>query len=112
MSTHTTVREWGDNHNSRKRTSHVVSGLCILSGVLVVLPLALVFIYLVIQGAASGNWDFFPQRPKPPGQAGGGMANAIVGPFTLLAIASVFGVPVGILGAVYLAEYGGPKLNW
>ncbi len=112
MSTHTTVREWGDNHNFRKRTSFVVSGLCILSGILVVLPLALVFIYLVIQGAASVNWDFFTQLPKPSGELGGGMANAIIGTFTLLAIASLFGVPIGILGAVYLAEYGGPKLNW
>ncbi len=112
MSTHTTVREWGDNHKFRKRTSNVISALCILSGILVVLPLALVFIYLVIQGAASVNWDFFTQLPKPSGELGGGMANAIVGTFTLLAIASVFGVPIGILGAVYLAEYGSPKLNW
>ncbi len=112
MSTHTTVREWGDNHNFRKRTSNVVSAICVLSGILVVLPLALVFIYLVIQGAASVNWNFFTQLPKPSGELGGGMANAIVGTFTLLAIASLIGVPIGILGAVYLAEYGSPKLNW
>ena len=112
MSTHTTVREWGDNHHARKRTSNVVSALCVLSGVLVVLPLALVFIYLVIQGAASVNWDFFTKLPKPSGELGGGMANAIFGTFTLLAIASLIGVPIGILGAVYLAEYGSPKLNW
>jgi phosphate transport system permease protein len=112
MSTHTTVREWGDKHHSRKRTSSLVSALCVLSGVLVVLPLALVFIYLVIQGASSVNWDFFTKLPKPSGELGGGMVNAIVGTFTLLAIASLFGVPIGILGAVYLAEYGSPNLNW
>ena len=112
MSTPTTVREWGDNHNFRKRKSAFVSTICVLSGILVVTPLALVFTYLVIQGAASVNLDFFTQLPKPSGELGGGMANAIVGTFTLLAIASVIGVPIGILGAVYLAEYGRPRLNW
>lgn len=112
MSTHSTVREWGDNHKFRKGKSALVSALCVLAGVLVVTPLALVFIYLVIQGAASVNWNFFTQLPKPSGELGGGMANAIVGTFTLLGIASLIGVPIGILGAVYLAEYGNPKLNW
>ncbi len=112
MTTHSTVREWGDHHHARKRKSAFVSTVCVLSGVLVVTPLALVFIYLVIQGAASVNGDFFTQLPKPSGELGGGMANAIVGTFTLLAIASLIGVPIGIFGAVYLAEYGSPKLNW
>jgi phosphate transport system permease protein len=112
MSKPATVKEWGDRHEARKRKSLIISGLCILSGILVVLPLALVFIYLVIQGAASVNWDFFTKLPKPSGELGGGMANAIVGTFTLLAIASLIGVPIGILGAVFLSEYGGPKTNW
>jgi ABC-type phosphate transport system permease subunit len=58
-------------------------------------------------GASSINWAFFTQLPKPVGETGGGMANAIVGTFVLLAQAAVFGVPVGVLGGVFLSEYGG-----
>ena len=66
---------------------------------------ALVFIYLLQKGAGI-NWDFFTQLPKPVGEAGGGMANAIVGTFELLGLASLIGIPVGVLGGVYLSEYG------
>ncbi len=106
------VRARGDQHRYRKAKSTFVAGLCILCGVLVVTPLALVFGYLVIQGASSVNLDFFTQLPKPTGEVGGGMANAIVGTFTLLALASLIGVPLGIFGAVYLAEYGNSRVNW
>ena len=57
------------------------------------------------------NWDFFTQLPKPVGEAGGGMANAIVGSVELLGIASLIGVPIGVLGGVYLAEYGSARAN-
>jgi phosphate transport system permease protein len=74
--------------------------------VLVLLPLAAVFGYLVYKGIGSINWAFLTQTPKPVGEAGGGMANAIAGSAFILLIASVIGVPIGIGGGIYLAEYG------
>jgi phosphate transport system permease protein len=77
----------------------------------VVLPLVAIFIYLVFKGASSLNLDFFTKIPKPVGEAGGGMANAIVGSALLLGLASLFGVPIGIAGGIFLAEFGrGTKL--
>jgi len=85
--------------------------LAVLSTLLVILPLVAIFIYLLIKGASSLNLDFFTKIPAPVGETGGGMANAIVGSVTLLALASLIGVPVGIGGGVYLAEFGrGTKL--
>jgi phosphate transport system permease protein len=86
--------------------------LAFACAILVVTPLILVFYHLVKQGFTSINWAFFTQLPKPVGETGGGMGNAIVGTFVLLAQAAVIGVPVGVLGGVFLSEYGGTKLNW
>lgn len=74
-------------------------------------PLFLVLYYLIREGAVALDWNFFTQLPKPTGELGGGMAHAIVGTCELLAMAVVFGVPIGILGGVYLAEFGREKLN-
>src|SRR5580704_11408586 len=82
------------------------SFLAILATLLVILPLVAIFVYLLLQGARSLNLDFFTHIPAPVGEAGGGMANAIVGSATLLAIASLIGVPIGIAGGIYLAEFG------
>jgi len=85
--------------------------LAVLSTLLVILPLVAIFIYLILKGASSLNLDFFTKVPAPVGVSGGGMANAIVGSVTLLALASLIGVPIGIGGGVYLAEFGrGTKL--
>ncbi|HVZ49419.1 MAG TPA: phosphate ABC transporter permease PstA [Gemmatimonadaceae bacterium] len=62
--------------------------------------------YLLVNGARSLNWSFFTELPKPVGELGGGMANAIIGSGKVLAIATAIGVPVGFLGGVYLSEYG------
>ena len=78
---------------------------------LVVAPLVLVFYHLLKSGLGSLNWAFFTQLPKPVGETGGGMANAIVGTLVLLGIASLIGVPIGVFGGVYLAEYGSSRLN-
>ena len=69
-------------------------------------PLLAIFIYLLIKGIGSLNWAFLTQIPKPPGEPGGGMANAIVGSGVVLAIGSAIGIPVGIGCGIYLAEYG------
>jgi len=78
----------------------------------VVSVLFLILGYLVWNGGKSLNFDFFTQLPKPVGEVGGGMANAIVGTFILLGQAALFGVPIGVLGGVYLSEYGSSRLNW
>ncbi|WP_263339237.1 phosphate ABC transporter permease PstA [Acidicapsa dinghuensis] len=95
----------------RTATDHAATALAILATILVVAPLIAIFFYLVYKGASSLNLAFFTQIPKPEGEVGGGMANAIIGSAVILAIASVIGIPIGIGGGIYLAEYGrGTKL--
>ena len=79
--------------------------------VLVLLPLVAIFAYLVLKGMSSLNWAFLTQTPKPVGEAGGGMANAIAGSALILLIASLMGVPIGIGSGIYLAEYGRNRLG-
>jgi phosphate transport system permease protein len=76
------------------------------SVVLVLVPLGAIFGYLVYKGIGSLNWAFLTQTPKPVGEVGGGMANAIGGSILILLIGSLVGVPVGIGAGMYLAEYG------
>src|SRR5438445_13188307 len=81
-----------------------------LSGVCRLLAVSVLFFilgYLVWHGGKALNWDFFTKLPKPVGEEGGGMANAIVGSAKLLLLASLIGVPIGFFGGVYLAEFGG-----
>jgi len=103
----------GNKWRSRLRTGTdgLATGLAVLSTVLVVAPLVAIFVYLVLKGVSSLNLAFFTQIPKPEGEVGGGMANAIVGSGVLLALASFIGVPIGIGGGIFLAEFGrGTKL--
>jgi phosphate transport system permease protein len=100
------------NHRWRNFKNVVVQAVTFLCAVLVVTPLVLVFYHLISQGFTSINWAFFTRLPKPVGEVGGGMANAIVGTFILLGQAALFGVPIGVLGGVYLSEYGSSRLNW
>ncbi len=96
--------------SSRLRSRHVVNNVMLgLTGVFTVfIASVLLFIlgYLFINGARNLDAGFFTQLPKPVGEPGGGMANAIVGSAKILAMATVIGVPIGFLGGVYLAEYG------
>jgi len=103
--------ERSDNHTWRKIKSALASSLSSLAALLVIAPLGLVFFHLLRSGASSVNWDFFTQLPKPVGVVGGGMANAIAGTFELLGLAALIGVPIGVLGGVYLAEYGSARAN-
>jgi phosphate transport system permease protein len=100
------------NHNWRKFKNAFMQTLTFACAILVVTPLLLVFYHLIKEGFSSINLAFFTQLPKPVGETGGGMGNAIAGTFILLAQAAVIGVPVGVLGGVFLSEYGGTKLNW
>lgn len=90
----------------RRITDHVMTGAAVLTVILVLVPLFAIFAYLVYRGIGSINWAFLTQTPKPVGEAGGGMANAIVGSGFILALASVLGVPIGVGAGVYLAEFG------
>ncbi len=81
-----------------------MTGLCALVAVSV---LFLILGYLAIHGGASINWNFFTKLPVPVGEIGGGMANAILGSGKMLLVATLFGVPIGFLGAIYLAEFSG-----
>ena len=90
----------------RRITDHVMTGAATLAVVLVLAPLIAIFGYLVYRGVGSINWAFLTQLPKPVGETGGGMANAIVGSVFILAIASIIGVPFGIGAGIYLAEFG------
>jgi phosphate transport system permease protein len=81
-----------------------MTGVCALVAVSV---LFLILGYLVYHGGTSINWNFFTKLPVPVGETGGGMANAILGSAKMLLLATLFGVPIGFLGAVYLAEFSG-----
>ncbi len=100
-----------NKHQWRQFKSGLASGIAFLSALLVIAPLALVFFYLIKSGASAVNLDFFLNLPAPVGEKGGGMANAIVGTLELLGLASVIGIPIGVLGGVYLAEYGSTRGN-
>lgn len=95
----------------RRLTNFLVTCAAAGSVILILLPLGAVFGYLVYRGIGSINWAFLTQTPKPVGEAGGGMANAIAGSALILLIASTIGVPVGIGAGIYLAEYGRNRLG-
>jgi phosphate transport system permease protein len=86
-----------------------LTGVAALS---VVSVLFLILGYLIWHGGTSLSWNFFTQLPKPVGETGGGMANAIVGSLKLLLLAAVIGLPVGLMAGVYLAEFGGQTFSF
>jgi phosphate transport system permease protein len=90
----------------RKSVNAVMLSLTGACALLTVSILAFILGYLAVHGWQSINWDFFTKLPKPVGEPGGGMANAILGSGKLLLIAAAFGVPIGVLSGVYLAEFG------
>ncbi|MGH9512818.1 MAG: phosphate ABC transporter permease PstA [Terriglobales bacterium] len=95
----------------RKGMNFAITAAAVSSVVLVLLPLIAIFGYLVYKGIGSINLAFLTQTPKPPGEVGGGMANAIAGSALILFIASLAGVPLGIGAGIYLAEYGRNRLG-
>jgi len=100
------MRNSRGNSVRRMLSDHLVTGLAILSTVLVIAPLVAILLYLLYKGASSLNLAFFTHIPAPVGEEGGGMANSIVGSGIILTLASAMGVPIGIAAGVYLAEYG------
>jgi phosphate transport system permease protein len=96
--------------SSRKLLSATFVGFCALSVLLALVPLALILFFVVSQGIQALNVDFFTHMPQPVGEAGGGMANAIVGTLIVTSLGSLFAVPIGILSGVYTSEYAGSRL--
>jgi phosphate transport system permease protein len=95
----------------RKSLNVVMLTLTGVAALSVVSVLFLILGYLIWHGGTSLSWNFFTQLPKPVGETGGGMANAIVGSAVLLGLASLIGIPIGIAGGIFLAEFGrGTKL--
>jgi phosphate transport system permease protein len=90
----------------RRVTDRVMTGAAVLTVFLVLLPLFAIFAYLIYKGIGSINLAFLTQTPKPVGEPGGGMANAIAGSIVILGIASLLGVPLGIGAGIFLSEYG------
>jgi phosphate transport system permease protein len=103
------LRARASNRILRVVMDHLATAAAIGSTIVVMAPLIAIFGYLLFKGASSLNVAFFTQIPRPVGETGGGMANSIVGSGVLLAIASLLGVPVGIAGGIYIAEFGRNK---
>jgi len=96
----------------RRILSAIAETLCAVAVILALLPLAMILFYVIKQGFTSLNWAFFTQMPKPVGEAGGGMANAIVGTLILIGIAALFAVPIGCLCGIHLSEYPETRFSW
>ncbi len=88
---------------------HLMTGIAVVGTAVVLIPLAAILAYLLFKGANSLNLAFFTRLPRPVGEVGGGMANSILGSGIILTVASLLGIPIGIAGGVYLAEYGRGK---
>lgn len=84
----------------------LVVGLCYLSAALVILPLGLIIMHLLVKGLSGLSIEFFTNMPKPVGELGGGMANAIVGTLIIVGLGALLAIPLGIAAGVYLAEFG------
>ena len=103
------LRAGATNRFLRVVVDNLATAAAIGSTIVVMAPLIAIFGYLLFKGASSLNVAFFTQIPKPVGETGGGMANSIIGSGVLLAIASLMGVPIGIAGGIYIAEFGRNK---
>jgi phosphate transport system permease protein len=93
----------------RKCMSHVVVTLCAGAVLLALVPLALILFYVLEQGLSAISWDFFTKTPGQIGEAGGGMANGIVGSLMVTGIGALFAIPIGVIAGVYASEYRGTR---
>src|SRR5688572_13634010 len=94
----------------RRWTNRLMAGLTLSCVLLVLVPLFLVLGFLVANGLSAINWAFFTQLPGAAGEPGGGMGNAIAGTLMLMALAGAAGIPIGVLGGTFLAEYPQTRL--
>jgi phosphate transport system permease protein len=99
------------NLKLRKIKNYLMILFCVISTVVTIFPLVYIFFYTTGSGISAINLDFFINLPKPVGEAGGGMVNAIVGTLILIGIGSIFGIPIGILAGIYVSEYSGSIMS-
>jgi len=95
----------------RKLKSAIFVGFCMFSVLVALVPLAFILFFVVREGIQALNLDFFIRMPRPVGEPGGGMFNAIVGTLIIASLGSLFAIPVGILSGVYMAEYAGSRMS-
>jgi phosphate transport system permease protein len=95
----------------RRVVSRIMVGLMIVAVVVALLPLFFILANLLLKGAGSLSWDFFTKTPAPAGETGGGVAHAVVGTLIIVGLASLAGLPLGIAGGIYCAEYPGSRLT-
>jgi len=95
-----------DRYALRKLTDVLVRSACVFAAVIALVPLVSVLYYVTSRGLGGINWAFFTELPKPVGESGGGMGNAIAGTLKLVLLACLLGIPTGVLAGVYLAEFG------
>ena len=98
-------------YKKRKIIDKLMCALAFLCAALTLIPLISIFGYIISKGITSLNLDFFIHMPRPVGEPGGGMGNAILGSLILIGLSCLWAIPVGILGGVYLAEFGNNKLG-
>ncbi len=95
----------------RKFKNTLMLSFSVLASIIAIIPLLYIFFYTTASGASALNLDFFINTPKPFGEEGGGMGNAIVGTFIMLGIGSCFGIPIGIMTGIYVSEYSGSIMS-
>ncbi len=101
------------SRNSRRNAvNNVMLTLCGVCAVLTVSTLFVILAYLIYNGGKSVNLDFFTKLPLPPGEVGGGMANAILGSAEIVLLATIIGLPIGFLSGIYLAEFGNKTMQF
>jgi len=95
----------------RKLKSNIMVGISLLFTIIALIPLFSIFGYVLVKGLPALNFSFFTHLPVPAGEVGGGMAHAIIGTLILITLASVIGVPVGLMAGIFLSEYGRNRLG-
>jgi phosphate transport system permease protein len=98
--------------NHRKHVNNLMFIITGLFALISVTSLLTILGYIAYHGFSTVNGAFFTQLPKPLGETGGGIANSIVGSIKVVGVAALIGLPIGVFGAVYLAEYGGNRLGF
>jgi phosphate transport system permease protein len=97
-------------HFRRRVVSATMTTACTLSVLAALVPVVMILFFVLKQGMGAIDWNLFTQVPKPPGEIGGGMGNAIAGSLILVGLGALFAVPIGIMAAVFIVEYGSGPL--
>lgn len=100
-----------DRYRTRRIVDHLVRAACVFATALSLVPLGGVLYYVFVRGIGGVDWAFFTELPKPVGEAGGGMANAVTGTLQLIGLGCLMGIPPGVLAGMYLAEFGRTKFG-